>query len=148
MSVEFPRILSYSAHIMGRLARIVVPDTPHHITQRGNRRQQIFFLDTDYSSYKNMLASACTSFGIDIWAYCLMPNHIHLIATPSNPNALAYGIGQAHMMYSAAINRRNSWSGHLWQGRFFSVPLNETHLLSAVRYVELNPVRAGLIAGA
>jgi len=129
---------------MARLARVVVPGHPHHITQRGNRRQQTFFSDTDYQLYKELLASWCAREGVEIWAYCLMPNHVHLVATPHRAQALAAAIGEAHRRYTRAINFGHGWRGYLWQGRFASVVLDGPHLLAAVRYVEQNPVRAGL----
>ena len=129
---------------MARLARVVVPDHPHHVTQRGNRRQQTFFCDADYELYKSLLASYCAREGVEIWAYCLLPNHVHLIASPHSETALAAAIGEAHRRYTRAINFRQGWRGYLWQGRFASVVLDGAHLLAAVRYVEQNPVRAGL----
>ena len=129
---------------MARLARVVVPNYPHHIIQRGNRRQQTFFSDTDYQLYKSLLAHYCALEGVEIWAYGLMPNHVHLIATPDREGALAAAIGEAHRRYTRAINFGHSWRGYLWQGRFASVVLDGPHLLAAVRYVEQNPVRARL----
>ena len=130
---------------MARLARVVAPGLPHHITQRGNRRQQTFFNDGDYRAYLDLMAEWCGQRGVAIWCYCLMPNHVHLIAVPETPEALALGIGEAHRRYSRRINRREDWRGFLWQGRFASFPLDNDYLLAAVRYVELNPVRAGLV---
>ncbi len=129
---------------MARLARVVVPGVPHHITQRGNRRQQTFFSATDYRLYSSLMAEWCGHFGVEIWAYCLMPNHVHLIAVPETENALQRAVGEAHRRYTRAINLREDWRGHLWQGRFASFPMDESHLLAAARYVELNPVRARL----
>ncbi|MFQ6018061.1 MAG: transposase [Kiloniellaceae bacterium] len=129
---------------MARLARIVAPGVPHHVTQRGNRRQQTFFCDADYHVYLELLAQSCRRCGVRIWAYCLMPNHVHLIATPQTAEGLRRGLGEAHRRYTRRINRREGWTGHLWQGRFASFPMDESHLLAAARYVELNPVRARL----
>ncbi len=131
---------------MPRAARWVVPEAPHHIIQRGSRRQQTFFQPDDHAFYLNLMAEQCQEAGVEIWAYCLMPNHVHLIAVPASEGALATALGGAHRRYSARINRREGWSGHLWQGRFISTPMDERHLLAAARYVELNPVRAGLTA--
>ena len=130
---------------MGRIARIVMPHIPHHVTQRGNRRQQTFFCDKDYKEYLPFIGGSCESWGVEILAYCLMPNHIHLIAVPKESEALARAIGDGHLQYTRQVNRRMGWTGHLWQGRFFSVPLDDSHVLAAVRYIELNPVRAGLV---
>jgi putative transposase len=122
----------------------VVAGVPHHITQRGNRRQQTFFQDGDYALYLSLLGEWCHSCGVAIWAYCLMPNHVHLVAVPESGEGLRRGIGEAHRRYTRAINFREGWRGHLWQGRFASFVMDEKHLLLAVRYVELNPVRAKL----
>lgn len=130
---------------MARLARVVAPGFPHHITQRGNRRQQTFFSDEDYRAYKGLMAEWCGRCGVEIWAYCLMPNHVHLIAVPETEDALTRAIGEAHRRYTRRVNFREGWRGHLWQGRFASFPMDEAYLLAAARYVELNPVRAGLV---
>ena len=129
---------------MARLARVVIPLTPHHVTQRGNRRQQTFFSDADYLAYRRLAAESFRQAGVEVWAYCLMPNHVHLIATPSRPEALAEAVGAAHLRYTRQVNRREEWSGYLWQGRFASFPMDERHMLACARYIELNPVRAGL----
>lgn len=131
---------------MARLARIVVPGVPHHVTQRGNRRQPTFFGDGDYRLYLDLMAEWCGRYSVAVWAWCLMPNHVHLVAVPAREAALAAGIGEAHRRYARYVNFREGWRGYLWQGRFASVPLDGAHLLAAARYVELNPVRAGLAA--
>ena len=129
---------------MARLARIVVPDYPHHITQRGNRRQETFFCDEDYEAYISLMAEWCDRLGVEIWFYCLMPNHVHLIAVPQSEDGLRRAIGEAHRRYTRRINFREEWRGHLWQGRFTSFVMDNKHLLAAVRYVAMNPVKAGL----
>lgn len=129
---------------MARMARVVVPGLPHHVTQRGNRRLPTFFRPADYRLYRALMAEWCGREGVDIWAYCLMPNHVHLIAVPGTASGLARAIGEAHRRYTWDINRREGWRGHLWQDRFTSFPMDETYLLTAARYVELNPVRAEL----
>lgn len=133
---------------MARLARLVIPDLPHHVTQRGNRRQQTFFNDGDYAAYIELMAEWCREEGVDIWGYCLMPNHIHLIAVPSTEASLRRAIGEAHRRYTRRINFREKWRGYLWQGRFGSFVMDEDYLLATARYVELNPVRAGLVGSA
>jgi putative transposase len=130
---------------MARIARVVLAGHPHHVTQRGNRRQITFFCDEDYRIYRALMSEWCRRRRVSIWAYCLMPNHVHLVAVPSEPEGLALGIGEAHRRYTLRVNGREGWRGHLWQERFSSVLMDETHLLSAVRYVEMNPVRAGLV---
>ena len=130
---------------MARLARVVAPGLPHHVTQRGNRRQEVFFGDDDYEAYKALVAEHCAGAGVAVWAYCLMPNHVHLILVPSDEDGLRAALGEAHRRYTRAVNFREGWRGYLWQGRFASFVMDERHLLAAARYVELNPVRAGLV---
>jgi len=130
---------------MARIARAVAPGIPHHVTQRGNRRQQTFFNDEDYQFYLVLMSEWCMTFQVDVWAYCLMPNHIHLIAVPETKDGLNLAIGEAHRRYSRRINFREGWRGHLWQGRFSSFILDDRYLLACTKYVELNPVRAGLV---
>lgn len=133
---------------MARLARLVIPGLPHHVTQRGNRRQQTFFNDGDYAAYVELMADWCREEGVEIWGYCLMPNHVHLIAVPAVEESLRRAIGEAHRRYTRRINFREKWRGYLWQGRFASFVMDEPYLVAAARYVELNPVRAGLVADA
>lgn len=130
---------------MPRIARIIAPGIPHHVTQRGNRRMETFFRDEDYQAYLALMAEWCRKYNVAIWAYCLMPNHVHLIAVPETEESLRLAIGEAHRRYSAMINRRQKWTGHLWQGRFSSFPMDETYLFAAAKYVEMNPVRARLV---
>jgi len=126
------------------MARVVAAEVPHHVVQRGNRRQPVFFSSADYRAYLRYMAAWCGQERVDIWAYCLMPNHVHLVAVPGGERSLARAIGEAHRRYTIRVNQRENWRGYLWQGRFSSFPLDEQYLLTAVRYVELNPVRAGL----
>ena len=130
---------------MARMARAVAPGIPHHVTQRGNRRQQTFFKNEDYHAYRELMSQWCERYCVEIWAYCLMPNHIHLIAVPKTKDGLNLAIGEAHRRYTRRINFRKGWRGHLWQGRFLSYILDERYLLACTRYIELNPVRAGLV---
>ena len=130
---------------MSRLGRIVVPGLPHHITQRGNRRQRVFFEESDFALYRDILAERCRKAGVAVWAYCLMPNHVHLIMVPQSTAGLARAIGETHRQYTGFVNARARWTGHLFQGRFASVALDEEHLIAAARYVALNPVRARLV---
>ena len=129
---------------MARLARVVVPGIPHLVTQRGNRRQPTFFGDDDFRAYRDVMGDWCRRHTVAVWAYCLMPNHVHLIITPATADGPRRAIGEAHRRYSRQVNDREDWRGHLWQGRFASFPMDDGHLLAAARYVELNPVRAGL----
>jgi putative transposase len=130
---------------MARLARVVVPGVPHHVTQRGNRRGPTFFEDADYRLYRDLLGGAASKAKAEIWAYCLMPNHVHVVVTPSDEEGLRRTFGDLHRRYTGWVNARNAWTGHLWQARFSSVPMDENHLAAAVRYVSLNPVRARLV---
>ncbi len=118
---------------------------PHHITQRGNRRQETFFCDDDYQAYLDLMAEWCTEHKVRVWSYCLMPNHVHLIVVPKSEDGLRRAIGEAHRRYTRRVNFREGWRGHLWQGRFASFVLDEPYLLAAARYIELNPVRAQLV---
>lgn len=118
---------------------------PHHVTQRGNRRQETFFNEGDYCLYKALLAEFCSLYPLEILAYCLMPNHIHLVAVPSTSDSLRHAIGKTHRQYTLKVNDRMGWRGCLWQGRFYSCPMDERHTVATVRYIEQNPVRAGLV---
>ncbi|MFH0883552.1 MAG: transposase [bacterium] len=123
-----------------------MPGLPHHVTQRGNRRLQTFFNDDDYHFYKRLLSTFSKRTETSIIAWCLMPNHVHVIAVPKTEEGLRATFAPLHRTYSQEINQRQGWTGHLWQQRFSSVPLDEPHTIAAVRYVELNPVRAGLVS--
>lgn len=129
---------------MARLARVVIPGIPYHVTQRGNRRQQTFFCEEDYALYRDLLADAARRAGTRVWAYCLMPNHVHLIVVPSHEDGLRMTFADAHRRYTGFVNARQRWTGHLWQGRYGAVAMDEAHLMAAARYVALNPVRARL----
>lgn len=130
---------------MARLARAIAPGLPHHVTQRGNRRQPTFFNQEDYKVYLDLIAEWCKAKQGDIWAYCLMPNHIQLIAVPKEQESLTLAVGQAHRRYTRRINFREGWKGHLWRGRFSSFIMDENHPLACAKYIEMNPVRAGLV---
>lgn len=129
---------------MPKFPRLVVPGYPHHVTQRGVRRQSTFFDASDYEAYIELVKELKVVAGVNIWAYCLMPNHIHVIAVPETKDSLARLFGAAHHRYAKRVNAIHNWRGHLWQERFYSVAMDEKHTLAAMRYVELNPVRAGL----
>jgi putative transposase len=129
---------------MPRISRVVIENLPHHVTQRGNRRLRTFFRPEDYRLYLKLLRDRCKADGVEIWAYCLMLNHTHLIAVPRTRESLAKAIGDAHCQYTRHINNREKWHGHLWQGRFFSCPMDDRYLLCAARYIERNPLVAGL----
>lgn len=130
---------------MARLARIVIPQVAHHVTQRGNRRLPVFFSDDDRRDYLHLVASAASAAGTQCLAWCLMDNHVHLILVPRNEDGLRATLGEAHRRYTRMVNFREGWRGHLFQGRFASYPMDEAHLMAALRYVENNPVVAGMV---
>lgn len=133
---------------MARLPRIVIPGVPHHVTQRGNRRLPVFFSDDDRQLYLALLAAAAEASGTTCLAWCLMDNHVHLILVPKHADGLRAMLGEAHRRYTRHVNFREGWRGHLFQARFASYPMDDSHLMAAVRYVELNPVAAGMVAHA
>jgi len=155
---------------MARIARVVVPGCPHRVTHPpsrrrftskntlrsrrwaglGNRRQRSFFEDDVYLRYKELLAEGCKAAGVEIWAYCLMPNHCHLILVPQDADGLHAALGEAHRRYTRMINARKNWTGYLWQGRFASVAMDESHLMTCVRLMssKIPTERGWLIAPA
>jgi len=130
---------------MARLARVVVPGHPHHVTQRGNGRARTFFGDDDYALYRDLLAEHCHTADVAVWAWCLMPNHVHLILAPADADGLRRALAGVHRRYAGVIHARRKRTGHFWQGRFGAVAMDEEHLAAALRYVSLNPVRARLV---
>lgn len=131
---------------MARLARLVVPGLPHHVTQRGNGRRRVFFSDADYALYRDLLTESCKAAGVACWAWCLMPNHVHLILVPTDKDGLRRALAPVHRRYAGIIHRRRRRSGHFWQGRFGAAVMDEDHLAAALSYVLLNPLRARLVA--
>jgi len=131
--------------LMARIARVIAPGFPHHVTQRGNRRQQTFFGDEDYQAYVDLLREQCQAHGVLISGWCLMPNHAHPIAVPATEAGLRLAIGKTHRHYTRRVNFREGWRGHLWQGRFSSCPMDDDYLVAAARCVDLNPVHAKLV---
>jgi len=130
---------------MTRLARLVIPGLPHHVTQRGNGRAQTFFGDADYALYRDLLADSCRASEVEVWSWVLMPNHVHLILTPRDEDGIRRALAPVHRRYAGEVHARLRRTGHFWQGRFGAVAMDEEHLASAVRYVVLNPVRARLV---
>lgn len=130
---------------MARLARIVIPQVPHHVTQRGNRRLPVFFSDDDRGEYLRLVAEAAGAAGTSCLAWCLMDNHVHLVLVPQTEDGLRASLGEAHRRYTRMINFRRGWRRHLFQERFASYPMDDAHLMAAVRYVENNPVAAGMV---
>lgn len=134
---------------MPRNSRLVAVGYPHHITQRGNNRESVFFEEEDRSVYLEQLKFFTQKYLVDIWAYCLMTNHIHLLVVPHVPEGLARGIGLANMSYTQHVNRKYQRTGRIWQNRFFSsVVKTEQYLWAVARYIEKNPVVAGVVNAA
>jgi putative transposase len=133
---------------MARRARMTVPGIPHHVTQRGNRRERIFLEPGDKALYLDLMSAQLRRHGVACWAYCLMPSRVHLILTPADKPGLARAVGEAHRRYVAFVGARGRWTGHLFQARFASVAMDEDHLLVAFRYIVLNPVKAQLAPSA
>ncbi len=129
---------------MPRLARTVAVGCAHHITQRGNNGQDVFFVDDDRRVYLELLGEQAEKYGLEILGYCLMCNHVHLVAVPKVEEALAKAVGRTHFRYTQYINRFHQRSGHLWQGRFYSCALDTRHFWVAMKYVKRNPVQARL----
>jgi putative transposase len=129
---------------MARLARIVVPGTPHHVTQRGNGRARTFFGEADYRLYRDLLTEHCAAADVEVWAWVLMPNHVHLILVPADEDGLRRALAPTHRRYAGHIHAREQRTGHFWQGRFGCVAMDDDHLAAALVYVAMNPVRARL----
>ena len=130
---------------MSRIARVVVPGLAHHITQRGNNRQAIFEEETDYLNYCQWMNKYAEQSDLEILAYCLMINHVHFIAIPKREESLCKAFHTVHMRYAQYAHNKRGTSGHLWQGRFYSCPMNQRHMYRAIRYVEQNPVRSHIV---
>ena len=131
--------------MMARLPRAVFPGHPHHVTQRGNGRATTVFRAADYRLYRDLLAAHAATAGVDIWAWVLMPNHVHLVLVPTNADGIRRALSAVHRRYAGHIHARLGRTGHFWQGRFGCVAMDEEHLGAALRYVALNPVRARLV---
>ena len=130
---------------MPRIARLVAIGLPHHITQRGKDRQDVFLDDNDKVKYLSWIQEYSIQYKLSILAYCLMQNHVHFITVPQREDSLSKTFNTAHMRYSHYFNRKLKATGHLWQGRFYSCVLDEPHLILAARYIERNPVRAQIV---
>jgi len=130
---------------MPRLARTVFAGVPHHVTQRGNRREDVFFNDEHRYRYLAWLEEYCQRYSVDVLAYCLMTNHVHLVLVPETETGLQQVLKPLHMRYAQRLNRERGWKGHVWQGRYFSSPLDERYTWASIRYVECNPVRAEMV---
>jgi putative transposase len=130
---------------MPRSARVVIPGTSHHVTQRGNNREDVFHHDDDRRAYVAFLRAQSRKYGLQVLGWCLMGNHVHLVVRPLDEISLARTLGRAHLIYAQYYNQKYERSGHLWQNRYYSCPLGPEHFWRALRYIEQNPLRAGLI---
>ncbi len=130
---------------MARLARVVIPGLAHHVTQRGNGRQKVFFSDEDYALYLRLITESCKAARVTCLAWCLMPNHLHMILVPADEDGLRAALSKANRAYAGIINARSKMTGHFWQGRYGSVPMDDAHFIEALRYVLMNPVKAKLV---
>lgn len=129
---------------MPRQRRVIFPGFPHHVTQRGNHRERVFFAQGDAEAYWSLLHAYARRFGLEVHAYCLMPNHVHLVVTPKSAEGMQRALRAVHSQYAQRVNRMREITGHLWQGPYHSSALDAVHFVNAIRYVELNPVKAGL----
>jgi len=130
---------------MPRIARAVCVDLPHHVTQRGNNQQKVFKRKNDHAFYISLMRKYSKILKLQIWSYCLMPNHVHFIVVPREPDSMAKTFDVVHMLYSQYFNSKMNRKGHLWQSRFYSCLLDNDHLCAAARYIERNPVRARIV---
>jgi putative transposase len=131
---------------MPRIARVVAPGYPHHVTQRGNNRATVFYDDEDHRKYLHFLSRYAKKYSLDIWAYCLMDNHVHLLAVPQDHASLAKAVGLTNQVYTQYLNRKLGNSGRVWQNRFFSCVVDhQAYLWAVARYIEQNPLKAGLV---
>jgi putative transposase len=131
---------------MPRNARCVQPGLAYHVTQRGSNHERVFFTPSDYRLYLSLLHDNLADAEVRVQAYCLMPNHVHLVVLPDREDSLAVLLRRVHGRYAQYVNTRRGRSGHLWQARFYSCPLSMKHQWSAIRYVEQNPCRALIVA--
>jgi len=130
---------------MPRKCRVIIPNQAHHIIQRGNYRQYVFENAEDFRVYLYLIRQYSEVYQTKVHSYCLMSNHIHFISTPAEESGLSKMFKNVHMRYSQYKNLEKRRLGHLWQGRFHSCVLSESHLIRAIRYVEMNPVRAKMV---
>jgi putative transposase len=132
---------------MPRLGRYFLPDQPLHVIQRGNNRAPIFFCQDDYRRLHAWLAEAAAAHDCAVHAYVLMTNHVHLLVTPGSDQSLPRTMQALGRRYVRHVNNANRRSGTLWEGRYRAAPINsEAYFLACCRYIELNPVRAGMVA--
>ena len=131
---------------MPRNPRCVLPQIAYHVTQRGVNREQVFYSDQDRKTYLHLVASQLTETQVRALGWCLMTNHVHWVVVPAQEDSLAVLFRRVHGRYAQYLNAKRQRTGHLWQNRFFSCPVAAEREASVLRYVEWNPVRAGLVA--
>lgn len=127
------------------MKRITLTGLPHHVIQRGRNGRQTFFNQEDYAVYLEIITECSLRHGLDVWAYCLMPDHVHLIGVPKEENALSRCLKATHGRYTRYINQRTASQGQFWQGRYASHLLDEDYLLACARYIEINPVKRNYV---
>jgi len=130
---------------MPRLERIVIPGVPHHVVQWGNNGQRLFHTHAERERYLALLAERAMNAHLELWAYCLMDTHVHLVVTPVKADSMAKAIGHTHSCYAQHVNRARARRGHLWEGRYYSCALGRSYFRRAIIYVEQNPIRAAIV---
>jgi len=134
---------------VARIARVVAVGLPHHVTQCGNNRCQVFFDDEDRRFYLWTLSQYGRKYGVKFWGYCLLDDHLHVLAVPQETDSLARCFAGANLVYAQQVNRKQGRSGRLWQSRFSSCPVDKAgYLWPVLRYIDRNPVRAKLVGQA
>ena len=148
MGTDYPFTYLNKEQVDGSTTQSYSPRPSHHVTQRGNQKANVYRDEQDRKVYSRLLQERSNHYSIDILSYCLMTNHIHLVVVPHRKDSLSRGLRDAHGFYAVYFNRKYNLTGHFWQGRFYSCVLDEVGLWCAVRYVERNPVRAGMVTRA
>lgn len=134
--------------LMPRIPRIIIPNVPYHVAHRGNHQIDVFYNSSDREKYLNWLNQYSSIYQFDILAYCLMTNHVHFVGIPRKSDSIARTIQVVHVRHAQKINRQKGWSGNLWQQRYFACALDDPHMWLAIRYVEQNSIRAGIVVKA
>lgn len=130
---------------MPRTARLVLPEYPHHIIHRGNNRERVFRSDKDHKVYLNLIGKFAKKWSCEVLAFCLMPNHVHLLLIPKQKDSLAKMMQGLALTYTQFFNKKYKRTGRIWESRFHSSIVDrDAYLWSVLRYIETNPVRAGL----
>ena len=133
---------------MARIARVVAVGLPHHITQRGNGKRDIFVTDDLKQTYLRLLHEQAANYRLRVLAYCLMTNHLHLVVIPQAEDSMASALRHAHGRFAQYWNTARGGVGHMWQNRYYSCPMEACRVWPVMRYVELNPLRGGMVTEA